>query len=341
MASDPTLTVGVAVALVTAAGSLVGTVVNIRATRRLEEEKADREEVAEERRALREYQYAARVRLYEQYEPLLFQLVETTENALHRVHSLARSARLGNLTQTGDGWLAPGEYFLISTLYTLLAPLAAFTLMRRRLTFVDLSTDAHIARQYQVAKQLYWVLSDDFELAAMAPELPYEPFIANWQHARQRDPSRHWRQGVASRRIDNAADRLLLNEGTDAARLMSFGEFDAQYADPQSDLRTGVAIVADVFEGFHPASRPILWRILITKSYIYAAFVAIGGADPKARSMTEPWAAIARQERKLFDWRADPAEIPDGDVLDAPFDAAEQYLRARLDGDGTRHTVAV
>jgi hypothetical protein len=49
------------------------------------------------RAARRDYEYEARKRLYEQVEPILFQLYEALEEAHYRVRSLARSSRNGNL----------------------------------------------------------------------------------------------------------------------------------------------------------------------------------------------------------------------------------------------------
>jgi DNA-binding protein H-NS len=47
--------------------------------------------------ARREYEYDARKKLYEAYEPLLFQFNELAENALRRVIALARASRQGKL----------------------------------------------------------------------------------------------------------------------------------------------------------------------------------------------------------------------------------------------------
>ena len=110
MSDEAKLALGLAAALVTAIGALVVAILNSRATRKLEREKADRGELVAERNARREYEYKARLRLYEEYEPLLFQLVEASENALHRIYSFARSARLRHLNRDGSGWLQPHEY---------------------------------------------------------------------------------------------------------------------------------------------------------------------------------------------------------------------------------------
>src|SRR6266571_930724 len=103
-------------------------------------------EQQEERNARRDYQYEARKRLYQQYEPLLFQLVECCENAKERIYSLARTARLGDLEP--KGWLSSKDYYLSSTIYFLLSPLVVFKLMQRSLTLVDLTVDPYLNDQY-------------------------------------------------------------------------------------------------------------------------------------------------------------------------------------------------
>src|SRR5215218_7940770 len=61
--------------------------------------------------ARRDYDYEARKRLYKECEPLLFRLAEASENGLHRIFSLARTARMGDLGPQRPNWLqSPGYY---------------------------------------------------------------------------------------------------------------------------------------------------------------------------------------------------------------------------------------
>lgn len=342
MSDEAKLALGLAAAFVTALASLAVAIVNARATRKLQREKADRDDLAAEQNARREYQYKARLRLYEEYEPLLFQLVEASENALYRVQSLARSARLRDINRDGSGWLATDAYYLASTLYTMLAPLAVFRLMRRKLTLVDLNVDPLLARQYQVAKQLYMMLSEDFEFAALEPKLPYEPFVANWTEARLSEPQRHWRQGVATRRIDNSVDALIVLDTAGHERLMSFGQFDGLFADANSDLHREIAVVADIFQGFHPATRPILWRILVTEAHVYESLLAIRSPSAgNGAGIDAPWDAIGEDERAPFDWRAEKGEASDQEVLVEPFEVAREYLRQHLGSERRKASTAL
>jgi hypothetical protein len=147
--------------------------------RELEELKAklDRSNVefGTENQARKDYEYEARKRLYQQCEPLLFQLVELSENALHRIYSLARTSRRGELGGN-RGWLSDTHaYYLASTIYNLLAPLVIYRLIQRRLTLVDLTVDPHINSQYLLAKRLYISFTDDFEFARIEPSIDYDP----------------------------------------------------------------------------------------------------------------------------------------------------------------------
>jgi hypothetical protein len=87
--------------------------------------------------AQRDYEYEARKHLYRECKPLIFQFVEFAEDALYQIYSLARSAREGKL----PAWLQIDSYYITSTMYRLLVPLAFYELIRRRLTIVDLTLD--------------------------------------------------------------------------------------------------------------------------------------------------------------------------------------------------------
>src|SRR5258706_56753 len=73
-------------------------------------------------------EYDARKRLYEEVEPLLFQLFENANHALNRIRNLARASRDGQL----ESWLAQqgDSYYLRSTLHSFLVPLASIHLIR-------------------------------------------------------------------------------------------------------------------------------------------------------------------------------------------------------------------
>lgn len=258
-------------ALIGAGASLVVAIITYIGSRKTQKEvevlKAELAERKSENDARRDYEYEARKRLYQECEPLLFQLSEVSENALYRIHSLARTARRGNL-RSSDSWLDGPGYYMMLTIYNLLAPVAVFKLIQRRITFVDLSVEPQIKAQYNLAKVIYVSFTDDFDFARLEPAIIYDPNNPDWRELRNVDSIMHWRQGIPVGRLDVAAEGLILREASAPARLRSFGEFEAEYFKEESLIRESFSIVTDLFLGFHPVTRPILWRMLITQAHI-------------------------------------------------------------------------
>src|SRR5512133_394354 len=86
----------------------------------LEQLKAQFVRRASQDQARQDYEYEARKRLYQSCAPLQFQLASRCEDLLHRIYSLARAARRGEL-EPGTGWLSEAyvsrnPYYFRSTL---------------------------------------------------------------------------------------------------------------------------------------------------------------------------------------------------------------------------------
>src|SRR5262249_2549810 len=112
--------------LITGTASLIIALITFfsaRANQRdVEKLKAELTEKKSEKDARRDYVYEARKRLYKEYEPLFFQFTESAEIALGHIQSLAERGREGNLA---DGrYLSKNSYFLKTTVYKLLVPVA-------------------------------------------------------------------------------------------------------------------------------------------------------------------------------------------------------------------------
>src|SRR5918911_1647153 len=125
-APDPTIAV-ISAILSSSAIAGVLTYFQNKKLKNLESELANK---AAERDARRDYEYEAKKRLYHEIEPYLFLFSELSESALSRIFRLALVAK------EGEGWLSAPGYFINSTIYRLIAPLAAFKLIQRRLTIV-------------------------------------------------------------------------------------------------------------------------------------------------------------------------------------------------------------
>lgn len=335
------------VALIAALSSLLVAVVGYFSTRRnqktlssiqqsnqreLEALKVELAERQAEKDARRDYEYEARKRLYQECEPLLFQLAEVSGDALYRIFSLARSARRGDITPNDGGWLSGAGYYMATTVYKLLSPTAYLKLIQRRLTLVDLSLDPKVRAHYMLAKALYDSFIDDFGFASIDPVIEYDPNIKDWKKRRKEDPQKYWRQGLTWGRLDLASDGLLVREPPDTLRLMNYGEFEEVFSDIDSQLYSVFASLIDVFNDFHPSTRPILWRILITQAHIYKAIERASQhklIDPKqSRDLLQP---ISSEEGRqaLYWYKSDDQET----VIEepnAPFDAAWKYLEQNV-----------
>ena len=270
-----------------------------------------------------DYEYEARKRLYHECEPLIFELLEYSENAGARIRGLARTARQGNL----PSWLSDEGYYMASTMYYLLAPAAVYKLMRRRLTVVDMTLDRNIATHYQLAKQIVWSFVDDFSFAwgLHVCEVEYDPNNPNWQMLRLGNPAKHWRQGLPYGRLDNAVESLIVrdHEPDGNLRIRSFGGFESALHTAGSIVDQTFTIVRDVFTGFHPATRPVLWRMLVAQAHIYESIIRFhrgSGADRKLA--VTPMSA---QDREQFSWETEPSDM-DRQKMEEPFIVAEAYL---------------
>lgn len=337
-------------ALIAASASLLGTICSLiwnyvsskKRQKEIEILKSQLAERAAEKDARRDYLYEARKRLYNECEPLLFQLTETSENFLHRVYSLARSSRKCSIKENCTGWLSDRGYYLASTIYNLLSPLAIFRLIQRRLTLIDLSVDPRVQTQYYLAKQLYFAFTDDFEFARLEPKIPYNPNVNDWSRKRDLNPSQFWRQGFPIGLLDIAVDSMLISESENNLRLKNFGEFEKDFYDDlkvtklksslSAEGKKRTVLVADIFLGFHPRTRPVLWRLLITQARICMLLRKVSTLKmEKNIPNLQSFLAIPKEQLNYFEWRNTSDICPDTEVFDIPFEISKEYIIKKLD----------
>lgn len=328
--------VAVIVAVITAFSSLVvaivGAVIARKNQRDFEVLRGQLEEEKKEKDAWRDYQYEARKRLYHECEPILFLLAEVSEKALGRIYGLVRSARNGNLCRTAEGWLSSDNYYYFtSTMYRLLAPTAVFKLLRRQLTSVDLTVDQRIKAQYEIAKLLYRSFSDDYQFAGIEPRLEYDPNHEEWQERSRERPDVYWRQGIIWGRLDNAIDALTAPDAAGNPQLMSYGHFEAAYLEQRSELRNQFELVILPLLRFHPKTRPVFWRMLVTQAHLYDTLLRAHGAAASDEATDRVLDLVRDLKRERFDWRGNPSEATDEEVLVQPFTVTRAYLETHLE----------
>ena len=282
----------------------------------------------DEESARREYEYDARKRLYQEYEPLLFQFNELAENALRRIIALARESRGGKL-DVPELWLSGfGGYYFDSTIYRLLIPFAIFNLMQRKLTMFDLKLNPFFNQQYLLIKLLYHTFSHDIRLANIKPKIEdYDPNLIT------KETSTNYRkQGIFIGIIDNLANELVIKD-EENIRVMTFGEF-SNHIRSESSKHIQTKAVFEMFKNFHPRSCPVLWRILMVQAYIYRTLLINYDKHYKKESVNiqEILSSISMNWRCKFDWRQEKEsqKIEDTSIFDDPFNAAEVYLRERV-----------
>jgi hypothetical protein len=253
--------------------------------------------------ARRNYEYEAKKRLYQECEPVLFQLHQLCEAAQKRIShmprriephffskekyleenkkyleslkdSLKKPEEKSPTRQKEEGalkdklgWLSFPNYYMLSTIYHLLAPMATFKILQDRLTTVDLQSDPFIKRIYLLSKHLYLTFSSDTDLAETAG-IQYDTYD----------------QGIFAGYLDNATEALIEypNESNKVSRIKSFGEFNRQYvSEDNSTTINGKKVklpfdkIYDLLEFFHPRTKPVLWRILIEQLYLYNAIIDV------------------------------------------------------------------
>lgn len=282
-----------------------------------------------EQDARRDYDYEARKRLYKECEPLLFRLAEASESALHRIYSLARTARKGDFGPRRNNWLQSPGYYMASTIYHLVVPLAIFRLLQNKLTLVDLTVDQRISNQYLIAKYLYISFTEDFVLAEINPTLEYAPFENGWEEKREEMPSKYWRQGLTLGRLDIAVEGMIKQTPDGLDRCISFGEFETAF---YKDLKNGgnlFGAFVDICLNFHPSQRPILWRILIIQAHLHAKLMETFVKHGATGFVTAIPSNFASTDLEKLDWRQ-PDEPKNQSIVIEPINVAKIYLQKRL-----------
>lgn len=276
------------------------------------------------------YEFSARRRLYEELEPLTFQLVDSADSAYARILDLARAGRDGRLDGP-EGWLVDqdDDYFLVSTVFRLTTPMALLRIWHRRLTLVDLTLDPLVAYRYVLGRLLSQTFSEDHFLAAAPPILPYNPTVAPAQTHRR--PGRE-RQGIYIGRVEAAADAMLVRDD-ERPRVMTFAEFETGLADMDGELHQRMRPFINLFTGFHPARRPVAWRILVAQAHLHRALFTTRRPPDEGKTGAAEALVIPEVDRNAFDWRdaQHMRGVPDVEVLTAPFDAAVARLAPQVE----------
>ena len=242
--------------------------------------------------ARREYEYEARKRLYRELEPLIFNLVEHSENAYSHIIELANMARSGtlnvNLSMTADS--KDDNYYLKATIYKLLLPMAVFRLMQRSLTLYDLQLEDYFRLQYILAKCLYYSCADDYYIALGSQDKDDHEqclmcaFPGYFKHPEEKkegiSPPNHIvcnKLGINQGVIDNLANSSIkFDENDKIYRVLTFEEFEEKFFGKEHKKTTPSMLrVCEIFSRMDPNKMDnyplyvLVWRIWILHAGVY------------------------------------------------------------------------
>ncbi len=198
-----------------------------------------------EQDALRTYLIDAHKRLYQEFEPLAFQLNELSDTALSLIHSFAANASKGWLNKDTGLLSSDKAPYLVYAMYSLLAPLAVTKLMHRRLTLFDLNLKTSVKTQFFIAKTLYNTFTQDMELAQTDPRL-------NYNYSPIAKDANRSKQGIDAAILDNLVNTLV-EESNKVWRIKSLGEFEVMCLNSSEDNQTDKSLNAfsNLLRDFH------------------------------------------------------------------------------------------
>jgi len=314
-------------------------------------------------KAKRDYEYEARKRLYTELYPLAYQLQEAARHARHRIMNLALASRIGALARGPDNWITGRDpYYFTSVIHNLIAPLAVQELITRKLTLLDLSLDHDLQAQHLIAGRAAEALRSDFTL--VDPRYPPIAFGAAGAHyAPPENPPAtlppeaeqrwKWRQGLYSGQISEAVDALLTTDNT-TVRAMTYAEFAKALGgadlraetDPPGragEMKRALGPLIEVFRSFHPACRPITWRILLAQAACHRALALAAAGRGTIEVILHAARYTEEKDRKVFEWISDdPRSIPDAlrGQIDFAAEQASSFAAADLFLDHTLGDIA-
>jgi hypothetical protein len=320
------VSVAVVVALIGAVASILAAVISVRAQQRVLRLKASLDQQGAELGARRAYEYEALKRLYNVYEPLRIRMLDCTDNAVRQVMDMV--GRPGR-SQTTDS--SPG-YRIKTSIYYLLAPLVVARMIERQLTLVDLGLNERIHTEFVLAQAVCRSLADEACAAQLDPELPYSPYVDGWQEKRLACPQRFRRQGLPLGRLNTALDVMHVTRSEGVETLTSFGEFEPLLDGLDvDDVRSGMGAARDLFLEFDPATRPVLWRVLVIQVLLYWCYQqTVFGEDlPDPTSLEQAFTASEMYATLMTELQSRP-DVQTFESLATTTKVATAYFRDRV-----------
>lgn len=297
---DPGVLAALITGTISTAAALMLFWLNKRAEKATSIRVAELEKQTKDLDARRDYEYRARIRLYENVKPLMFRCAEACQPAQIRIERILR----GDIEVIGR--------HVDTTVTRLFAPLVYVQEIQSQLTSVDLALDDGLRRQYVVARELSLNLTHGKAIAAAEP--PIEGL------SRGDSSSEQPREYLTFAQLERVVSSLTVSEDT-GGRPMRQSEFeDAMNIGDAATLGTSRRI-EKLFAGAGPSTSPALWRLLLAQAslmHILSYMVARDDGFP-------PEELIA-PDAKSYCWADDGSVSGFGSQVRA----VQDYLASRL-----------
>jgi hypothetical protein len=230
--------------------------------------------------------------------------------------------------------------------------MTSFSILQRRLTTIDLGLDTDVRAKYETLKLIFFSFKNDWNLAEWGGEdtaLVYDrnktdPGEPDRERLLRDSPQQYAPQGLYRAMIYVVAEAFM--SGTrptpDAPaaveRCITFGEFQREWDGAESERtsfarrslgrltqpgRSGATMdpvfdsMVELFGGFHPKRKPVLWRLLVAQYLLYGALLS---KEPELVPLTE-------EEIGSFDWRWETSNDED---FRQPLEVAEGFVGGQL-----------
>jgi hypothetical protein len=201
---------------------------------------------------------------------------------------------------------------MLSTIWDLMAPVVFFKLSQAKLTFVDLTVDPFVRRQYLLARGMYDTWTNGNILAGVEPRIEYD------------DSQLVTRQHLLPGHLDQIIEAMTFRDAGGQQQLMPFGQFYESSLDTNSAISRSSQRIVYPLTNFHPNSKQVLWRLLVVQAHICQALIRTSDAS---RITVHPLDALSQEDRKKFDWQTPSLGESDDGAIEEPFAAARRYLK--------------
>ena len=150
------------------------------------------------------------------------------------IHKLSNDQVWMNLRSQNDMrsktvWMGTDAEDLVTILYNLYAPLAAFHQMSYALERTLTTFSRYSQLRFAFLESAYYALTNESQLATSGERIDYTPRVSQWRLKRQNTPSRYWWQGLSEERFEKAKAYFIRHPKTGFPDMVDIAAFRQIY----------------------------------------------------------------------------------------------------------------